>query len=233
MEILKNLEIVDLGLLYKKDIFIIGDLQLGYEDYLVSKGVFVPKFQFKDIVKRLKDVFDKYKVKTVIINGDLKHEFGKINPQEWDEVLELFDFLEENVGEIVIVKGNHDVVLESILARRNMNLVERWDDEDLSVIHGHKLVDNLRDNIVIAHEHPAIRFKEKPSEKFKCFLVGKYKKKNLVVMPSFNSLNEGSDIGNSSFLSPFLEDVSNFECYIVGDDNKARYFGKIKDLDIA
>ena len=43
--------------------------------------------------------------------------------------------------------------------------------------------------IVIGHEHPAVSLKEGPrGEQFKCFLKGKYKGRNLIVQPSFNSI---------------------------------------------
>ena len=229
MKILNKFEIVDLGILYK-DIFIIGDLQLGYEDQLRSKGVLVPKFQYKDIVDRLRKIFSENEINKIVLNGDIKHEFGKINPQEWDEVLGLFDFLHEK--EVIVIKGNHDVILDSILVRRDMKLYDRYDVDDITIVHGDKLVDNLRENVIIAHEHPAVSFKEKPSEKFKCFLVGKFKKSNLIVMPSFTSITVGSDISRGKFISPFLDDISNFSCFVVGDDGSVRNYGEISYLDI-
>ncbi|MBT7237316.1 metallophosphoesterase [Candidatus Woesearchaeota archaeon] len=231
MKILDNLKIVDLGILYK-DIFILGDLQLGYEDQLRSKGVLVPKFQYKDIVERLRNIFSKNKINKIILNGDIKHEFGKINPQEWDEVLGLFDFLQDNVKEIIVIKGNHDVILDSILARRDMDLYDRYDIDNITIIHGDKLFDDLCETVIIAHEHPAVSFKEKPTEKFKCFLVGKFEKSNLIVMPSFTEITVGSDISRGKFLSPFLDDISKFKCYIVGDDDVVKDFGLIDHLAI-
>ncbi len=230
MEILPKLKILDLGLLYRDEILIIGDLQLGYEDQLRNKGVLVPKFQYKDIVERLRKIIESNNIKKVVLNGDIKHEFGKINPQEWDEVLGLFDFLEKSVSEVIVIKGNHDVVLESILARRDMELFERWDDDYITIVHGDKLVGDLNEVVVIAHEHPAISFEEKPSEKFKCFLVGKFKKSKLVVMPSFTEITVGSDVRRSKFLGPYLDDLSKFECILIDDQGNARNFGNVTSL---
>jgi len=230
MELSQKLKIIDLGLLYKNEILIIGDLQLGYEDQLRNNGVMVPKFQYKDIIDRLRGIFSKYKIKKIILNGDIKHEFGKINPQEWDEVLGLFDFLEKNVSEIIVIKGNHDVILESILARKDMELFDRYDDDYLTVVHGDKLIDNLNKVVVIAHEHPAISFSEKPSEKFKCFLVGKFKKSKLIVMPSFTEITVGSDVSRNKFLGPYLDDINKFECILIDDKSNARNFGKLSNV---
>jgi len=229
MRILNKFEIVDLGLVYK-DNLIIGDLQLGYEDYLREKGTLLPKFQFKDIMNRLENILKKVDVKRVIFNGDIKHEFGRINRQEWDEILYLFDFILDKKLELVLVKGNHDPILFPLAKKRGIEVIDKWDDNEVSILHGDKILLDLKENVVIAHEHPAISFREKPSEKFKCFLVGKFGKSNLIVMPSFTTLNPGTDISKGKFISPFLNNLSEFSCYLIDDDGEARDFGKIRNL---
>ena len=85
--------------------------------------------------------------------------------------------------------------------------------------------------IIIGHEHPAISIsKNSRSETFKCFLIGKYKNKNLIVMPSFNILIEGSNILKEKLLSPFLKksNLDDFEIYVVAD--KIYNFGKLKNV---
>ena len=127
-------------------------------------------------------------------------------------------------------------------------------------MHGHELpkqVDSNIKTIIIGHEHTAISLKEGPRvEKFKCFLKGKWnlenekrkisktklnklteklirlksKKLNLIVMPSFNPIIEGTDITKEQLLSPFLKKtkIKDFKVYIVGD--KIYDFGKLRDL---
>ena len=229
MEVFQDIKIVGLGLVYK-DNLIIGDLQLGYEEHLQRKGVLLPRFQLESILKKLENIFDKVKVKRIIINGDIKHEFGSILNQEWTDSLKLFDFLSNKVEEIILIKGNHDVILDPIARKRNIKVLDSWEDNKVTIIHGHKIPEKLNEIVIIGHEHPAISFEEKPSEKFKCFLVGKYKKSKLIVTPSFHDLTEGSDITNNKYLSPFLEKgVKNFDCYVVSED-KVRFFGKVKNL---
>jgi putative SbcD/Mre11-related phosphoesterase len=230
MKILENIKIVDLGLIYE-DNLIIGDLQLGYEEHLQRKGILLPKFQLKSILEKLEKIFNKVKVKRVIINGDIKHEFGSILNQEWTDSLKLFDFLSKKVEEIILIRGNHDVMLGPIAKKRNIKIIDSWEDDKVTIIHGHKIPEKLNEIVIIGHEHPAISFEEKPSEKFKCFLVGKYKKSKLIVTPSFHDLTEGSDITKGKHLSPFLKKgVKNFNCYIVSED-KVRFFGKVKNLN--
>ena len=80
MEIIKGIEICDLSLYLKGyKTLIIADLHLGYEESLNKKGVLVPRIQFKDTYERLNKILTSKKIETMIITGDLKHEFGVIN----------------------------------------------------------------------------------------------------------------------------------------------------------
>ena len=211
IEICPGLKIIDLALLYKGTL-ILGDLQLGYEEAMESRGLLLPRFQLKDILKRLENILSKVKVKRVIINGDLKHEFGTITNQEWRDTLRLFDFITSKLGEkteIILVKGNHDIFLGPIAQKRSIKIVESYQLDEITIIHGHKIVLISGKIIIIGHEHPAISFPERRDEKFKCFLKGRWHNKTLIVQPSFNMISAGSDITKESHLSPYLKNKIN------------------------
>ncbi len=229
MEIHKGIEIIDLALKYK-DMLIIGDLQLGYEESMNRKGVLIPRFQLKDMKKKLDAIFLRAgKIKTVAINGDLKHEFGTISEQEWRDVLGLMDYLLEKAS-VIVVKGNHDIIIEPILKKRNVKLVDNLVVDDVLITHGDVIPVNLQKTIIIGHEHAAVSFSEKHYEKFKCFVKGKWKRHTLIAMPSFNDLTTGTDLRTAESLSPFLKgSLRNFEVFIP-DEKKVLYFGKLKDL---
>ncbi|MFH1591952.1 MAG: metallophosphoesterase [Candidatus Woesearchaeota archaeon] len=226
MKILKNLEIIDLALKYK-DILIIGDLHLGLEGTFLNKGVMLPVNQLDEIIKRLEKIIKKAKPKKIIINGDLKEEFGTISTQEWRDIGELITFLREKV-DLILIKGNHDTILEPIAKKFNLPLKQRYDIDEISILHGDTILKNLKKTIIISHEHPAVSFKERPDEKYKCFLIGKYKKHHLIIIPSFNPLIEGSDITKEEYLSPYIKDLSNFDIYVVQD--RVYNFGKLKKI---
>lgn len=222
-----DIEIIDLALKYK-DNLILADFHMGYEESLNKQGVLVPRFQLEETLKRLERIFSKVKVNKIIINGDLKHEFGEISRQEWRDTLRLLDFLSSKCNEIVLIKGNHDKILGIIAEKRNIKVVDYVVLDDIIVLHGDKLVEidkNIK-TIIIGHEHPAISLKELRVEKYKCFLVGRYKDKVLIAQPSFNLVLEGTDIQKERLLSPFLKDIDNFNVFVVGD--KVYDFGKIK-----
>src|SRR3989338_3815669 len=226
MEIIKGIEIIDLALYIKKHkALIISDLHIGYENYLTEQGVFVPKFQYKDVIRSLENILRKVKPEIVIINGDLKHEFGRISRQEWNDVVKIIEFIEKFCKKIIIIKGNHDVILGPIAKKKSIELIDYYLIDDVLIIKSR--------TIIIGHDHPAVLLKDKAkTEKFKCFLKGRYKKQTLIVQPSFNPLIEGSDVLKEKLLSHYLDqDISNFELFIF--DSKKReslYFGKLRNI---
>ncbi len=230
MKIHDDIEIVDLALKYK-DILIIGDLQLGYEQYLSDKGVLVPRFQTDDILKRLKKILEKSKdVKKIVFNGDFKHEFGRISVQEWEASEKIIGNLLSDY-EVIIVKGNHDVFVEPLIRKYGdkVKVFDKYVVDNILITHGDKILPTAEEIIIIGHEHPAVSFKEKPTEKYKCFLKGKWNNHCLIVMPSFNSLTIGSDLTKEKRMSPYLQgDLDDFNVYVIED--KPYYFGKLQNI---
>jgi len=231
MEISKGIEIIETGLFLRKEkILIINDLHIGYEEALHKKGVFVPKFQISEIIKILERIMKRVNPKKIVLNGDIKHEFGRVLRQEWRDVLQLMDFLQKNCEEIIIIQGNHDPILAPIAVRKRINLVKEYKVGDVIIVHGDELIDCQEKIVIIGHEHTAITIREGGKrEKYKCFLKGKWKGKELIVVPSFNPLLEGTDILKEELLSPFLSDINNFELYVVSKE-EVFPFGKVKDV---
>ena len=236
MEISKGIKIVDTALWFEiEKVLIINDLHIGYEEALHRKGVLVPRFQLEQIINKLKSILQKTKPAKIIINGDLKHEFGKVLRQEWREVLEFLDFLLRNVSEVIIIKGNHDPVIKPIADKKGIAVVSEYMIGDTLILHGDELVETNAKRIIIGHEHPAITIREGSKwEKYKCFLKGNWKRKDkknkeLIAVPSFNPLLEGTDVLKEQLLSPFLDDIGKFEVYVVGE-KEVYFFGKVKEL---
>src|SRR3989344_3066826 len=231
MEIAKGIEIIETALwLKKQNILIINDLHIGYEEVLQRKGILVPKFQLKEIITKLEHILEKTKPEKVIINGDLKHEFGTVLKQEWKEVLQFLDVVLQKCKTVIIIKGNHDPIIAPIAEKRRVAVVTEYSVDDTLIVHGDELMETKATRIIIGNEHPAITMREGSKwEKYKCFLKGKWQRKELIAVPSFNPLLEGTDILKEEVLSPFLEDIATFKVYIV---NKGEVFdfGKVKDL---
>lgn len=255
MRILPDIEIVDLAI-YFDSTLVIADVHIGYEEALNKQGILVPRLQFKEMVKRMEAIFMELKdknIERIIVNGDLKHEFGTISEQEWRNTLKFLDMLAKHCNEIILVKGNHDTILGPIAKKRNVEVVDHYIIEPITnksnneknplkklkkssktlITHGDKVPKEALkdiDTIIIGHQHPAVSLKEGPRvEQFKCFLKGKYKGKDLIVQPSFNTIIEGTNLLRDKILSPFLhQNLDNFDVYVVED--KVYHFGKLKGL---
>lgn len=210
---------------------IFSDIHLGYEKSL--SNIQVPLFQFEDVITQLQQILRNSVFDKIIINGDLKDEFGKISNQEWRHATQFLEIIKEHCEELIIIQGNHDPMLKPIVRKLNIKLVETYSFDDVFVCHGDKLfeIDSNIKTIVIGHEHPAVVLRDGiRSEKFKCFLRGEYKGKELIVLPAFYSAHEGSNVTSKKRMSPYLpKNLKDFEVIITG--KAPLYFGAVSDLE--
>ncbi len=229
-----GIEIIGLTIfLSKQHALIISDIHMGYEEAM--KGVMLPRFQLQDTIEHLDAVFKQTgKLKQIIITGDLKHEFGKILTQEWRNVLKFVDYLRQHADKIILIKGNHDIMLDPVLKKRDLTYVNYVKLYNILICHGdvirEKEISKEIKTIIIGHEHCAIGLqKGNRIERYKCFLVGKFKGRRLIAMPSLNLLTIGTDILRYDLLSPYLQgNIPEFNVYIA--DEEVYDFGKIKDI---
>ena len=233
MEIHPGIETVNLALYLKKHkTLVIADLHIGYEEALAKQGVLLPRFQYKDMIDRLEEIFAKVKPKLVVLNGDLKHEFGAISKQEWKETMRLFDYLSRKCDKIIVVKGNHDPNIKPITTKKGIEVVTELILDDIAIVHGDSPPKTKSKVVLMGHEHPAIALREQSRvERYKCFLKGKYKTSTLIVQPSFNPCVEGSDVTREQVLSPLIKNIRTYEVFVVDDVRKKTLaFGKLKNL---
>jgi len=222
-------------------ILVLGDLHLGWEESLNEQGIFVPRNQFEETVKDLNKVFEEIKkenegkIKEIVVVGDLKHEFGDISEQEWREVKGILDIFKEKAEKVVLVKGNHDTVLGPIAERKELSVVDYYVEEGVCFVHGDKIFPECLDKgikmLVLGHRHPAVVLSDDyKKEKYKCFLVGKWKDKKVIILPSFFPFVEGSEVANLEDNRMFIpeRELREFEAYVVGDE--VYKFGKVGEL---
>ena len=212
-----------------RKISVIADLHIGYEGILQREGVMIPKYQKEILKERIEKIINFYKPEKLIINGDLKHEFGKNLRQEWREVTEILSFIRKRT-DVLLIRGNHDNYLKTIASKMEIGFFEEIELGNIKIFHGHKNIDFEGRKLIMAHEHPSLLIKDKVGAvvKLPCFMVSK----EIVVMPALSPLASGTDISSDeSFLSPILkgEKIDDFEIYAINDD-EILYFSKIKDL---
>jgi putative SbcD/Mre11-related phosphoesterase len=196
----------------------------------------VPKFQYPKIIKRMEDIHSRSDCSSIIINGDLKHEFGKISRQEWKETIKFIDYLKERFQEIILIKGNHDPLPPIIAKKTDLDVYPQFSTGNFILMHGDKIPekwDELKEKTIgYRHEHPSVGIRSgERMEKVKCFLAGDFRDKKMIVMPSFNFITEGSDVLHEKPLSPFLKESNHGDLDVFGVENfETFYFGKINHL---
>jgi putative SbcD/Mre11-related phosphoesterase len=247
LELSSYIFIVDLGLYFKEHkLLAITDLQFGYEESLNKRGVLVPRVAHQEMLKRMEAILQQCcrisqtkKLSAVLVNGDFKHEFGTISETEWRHSIRFLKLVQQYAERIILVKGNHDTMLDPIAKTRGLDVVDHYTLGAVLFVHGDIIPPLLSDKklmknisiIVIGHEHPAVVLSQWPrTEKYKAFLVGSWKRKKLIVLPSFNQCTEGTDVLKEYLLSPFLRgaDISSFEAYLIAD--KPYYFERLKHV---
>ena len=254
VEISKGLFAVGPSLFLKShSALIFGDVHVGYEEMLNREGFLIPRFHIREVLKIINPIVESLSPEMIVINGDLKHEFGTIYDQEWRDTLKLIDFLSEKVSRkslsgktgLVLVRGNHDTILGPIAAKRNIRVVDSLVIGRNLILHGHKLPDELGedssefassefrncDRIIISHEHPSVTLsKGSRREKFKCFLKCSFRNKELIVLPSLNPLVEGSDVTLERPMSPFIDSYDPCQLWVLSDKNEILPFGTVSSL---
>ncbi len=200
---------------------IIADLHLGIENVMQNKGVAIPRMQISDVILQTRKIIEKYKIKKLVIAGDLKHEFSKNLPYEWEDVR---TFIESIDVDLSVVRGNHDNFLAAILAEYNITLKEYEKVGEYYVVHGHKDVEF--EKIIMGHEHPAIKIRVRGGiYNYPCYLLADDSK---IVLPAFSPLMSGSDVLQTEFLSPILKKANKIEVYAIEDE--VFYLGRLEDL---
>ena len=231
MFILRGVEIPDsFPALYLKQYktLIFGDLHLGYEYALQLKGVHLPQNSYQYIKYSLDEIINKTRPESIVFLGDIKHEFGRPTPQEWVEVEDLLRYLFNKGLGVHVVRGNHDNYILTILKKFNVGLHDPFMQiGNLALIHGDQDTDlpKVIKTIIMAHEHPAVMSRDISGSryKFKCFLVGKYKQYNLIVMPALSPLSSSvgiNEIQREELLSPLLRaaDIDKFTPIVVEEN---------------
>ncbi len=188
------------------DFLVIADLHIGYEKTLEEKGYKIPSLR-KDFEKRIKKLQKETNSKKLIILGDVKHT---VPVATWDEKYEIPNFFRKISNffeEIIVIKGNHDGLIEKMVHESKVKIVPEFIYKNFSFIHGHRYPSEKamqNKTIVMGHTHPTFRIKDKTGTKhnYPCWVIGKINSKKLdryekvetkkvIIVPSFNQLTKG------------------------------------------
>ncbi len=209
-----------------KDFLIIADLHLSINELLIEKGSFIPRFIEKEILKELKELKNKTHTRVLVINGDIKHDFGKKKEEFYSldrfliEIKKMFD-------KIVIVQGNHDNYIKNIAIKENIKVVKKIKiGEKIIITHGDiyfKEFEEKNKIFIIGNEHPFLKIPQYNLE-IPVFLFHP----KLIILPAFNRFLKGNNVLNKDFLSPYLKKINEMDIIYVEKDNKLLKLGKLK-----
>ena len=146
-----------------KKTLVISDLHIGWEIPLVDEGIHVPS-QTGRLLRKLKGIIASEKPDRLLVLGDVKHTFSKIETEEWRDVPMFFEEICKLVTRVQVVPGNHDGDIEALLPESVEVLPSRGVIiGDVGFFHGHTWpfleMLNCR-NLVIGHVHPVVTFRD-------------------------------------------------------------------------
>lgn len=198
------------------DALVLADLHVGR---VAASNVDAPLPEGDDLVERLSGHLDAFDPTTVVFAGDVLHVHGSI-PTNARVVLEtLLDAVRGADAEPVLVRGNHDSLLDSIGLGDGVPVVDEYELGDETVVcHGHEEPDAEAPRYVVGHDHPAIRVE---GARHPCFLRGDgvYDGGDVLALPAFNRAAPGTLVDDRrGLLSPLLADLGSFRPVVVGTE---------------
>ena len=200
---------------------VVSDLHIGIEE----SSLLSLRIQTQEMIKRINELVDEYKAKRVVLNGDIKHGFGKDVSQEWEEIRA---FIESINADVLITKGNHDFYIQNIV-RDKASVSQYVKLGRYLITHGHEKVNEKGDITIIGDEHPSITLRDDIGVyvKVPCFLYFE----DLIVLPSFNPLSRGSDMLRNPPISAYLKNkpIDEAEVLVINEDEVLE-FGRIKEI---
>lgn len=227
---------------------IVGDLHIGVESHLRSKGFHLISHTSKMYDSLIEAAEDD--VNRLIVIGDVKDSVPGSTKQEYAEIPDFFERLFERFDIIDVVRGNHDTQIEEFLPSRvKIRPASGLKIGDTGFIHGHtwpsaEVMDCK--TLVLAHNHPAVMFCDGVGRRTTepCWFRGSFNAtsderypvipERFLVIPAFNRMLGGSPVNviGEDLLGPVLNsgllDLDNAHLYLLDGID----LGKRSDLMI-
>jgi hypothetical protein len=195
---------------------VLADLHIGKHH---ASGVEFPLGEASDLHERLRALCEYFPTEEVVFAGDILHSFQTVPDGVEETVRLLFETVTECGAAPVIVRGNHDVMLDAVCDRPIYDEYE-LDGGDLVITHGHAEPSTRARQYVVGHDHPSIRIE---GQKRPCYLYGPatYEGGDVLLLPAFNRLVAGVTINQmdaSNFHSPMVTDADALQPIVYDQD---------------
>jgi len=203
------------------DTLVLADTHFGKG---AASTVEFPMGAGEDCVDRLAALLDHFEPAEVVLAGDVFHSFDYVPDTAERALTDLSRTVREAGARLVVVRGNHDTMLDAAYAGDIVDEYELDAGEGTTVVcHGHEEPETDADRYVVGHDHPAIVIE---GQKRPCFLVGNgaYRRSDVVVLPPFNRLVEGLSVNGRlgtarPELSPLVTRVASFRPVVHDEDS--------------
>jgi uncharacterized protein len=209
----------------------IADLHIGFER---SWGISLARMQLSHMSQRIDSAMSRFSADTLIIDGDLRHGFGKLGVAERSEISGFLSSLCAKY-KVEFIHGNHDNAMQFVAEGAGIKMRQSLRKGKFVFTHGDKPLSKKPGDIhIIGNEHPAVTLRDGAggSRKYPCFLF--LEKEKIAVLPAFNPWSPGTDmlsIARGCFLSPALNNADMESARAILTDWEELYdFKKIKDI---
>ena len=202
---------------------VVADLHIGWEKLLSQKGIHIPS-QTPKLKRQLLNLIKETKPKYLILLGDIKDAITNVSMQEWKEITEFFETIQQEVSEIHVILGNHDGNLKQLLPKKIKIIAASGTIiGNVGLSHGHAWpapeLFRCKD-LIIGHIHPTVTIrdpmglkmtkqvfikascniqqlkKKLPSKNFKKSIFN-FSTMQLFILPSFNQFLGGRSVNQT------------------------------------
>ena len=110
--------------------------------------------------------------------------------------------------------------MADMLNKTELNKVDLSDAKDKTF---DRMLDRGIKYWIFGHGHPAVKITDGVKiEKYKCFLSGKFKGREIIIVPSFFEYSEGSDPRENDLGMAWKFDLEKFNVWAVGEDLESK-----------
>jgi len=185
---------------------VVADVHLGITKEMYEKGIIMPR-QSEILARRINKLKKITRAKKLLMLGDIKHKITGFSIQEKYEFERFFSLLD--FKDVTIVKGNHDGHIEKIIPEK-VKVRKSFAVGDYFFTHGHRNASTKKRNIVIGHNQPHIRFRDKMKAVYTepVWVIGKMRNgTTLYIIPAFNELCGATIINKDDLLGPVAREL--------------------------
>ncbi|MHA2277730.1 MAG: metallophosphoesterase, partial [Candidatus Kariarchaeaceae archaeon] len=201
----------------KYELLVFGDIHFGQETaigLLEKNDSSTEPVLAEYLLDSISKIDQQMKIKTLILNGDIKHETYSSNGQERISLKYFLDDSRVSKYEIILIKGNHDLLLHRSIKQikhSKVKLINYFCKPPFCIFHGHEDYSQSGcEYVILSHEHPSYNFRGNNFEKMRtmAFVLMKSQRDEVIfLLPPSNFISSGvvfPIVNAENFLSPYL-----------------------------